>query len=91
MQSVKDLLKELRQQQSESRQGIRLPNADWNETDPREMIDFPCSDTWLDYYHLRGLTPRHSQYYRGPRPDYKIYSLNKAPEGGRRIKRGRQV
>lgn len=25
-----------------------------------DMIDFPCSDDWLDYYHRRGLTPRHS-------------------------------
>ncbi len=25
-----------------------------------DMIDFPCNPDWLDHYHLRGLTPRHS-------------------------------
>ncbi|MEM4546835.1 MAG: hypothetical protein QW328_08770 [Nitrososphaerota archaeon] len=25
-----------------------------------DMIDFPCSPTWLDFYHEQGLTPRHS-------------------------------
>ena len=25
-----------------------------------DYIDFPCSDTWLDFYHERGLTPRSS-------------------------------
>jgi hypothetical protein len=29
----------------------------------RDLIDFPCSDTWLDYYHERGLTPRRSARY----------------------------
>jgi hypothetical protein len=24
----------------------------------RDLIDFPCSPDWLEYYHLRGLTPR---------------------------------
>jgi len=24
----------------------------------QDMIDFPCSETWLGYYHERGLTPR---------------------------------
>lgn len=24
----------------------------------KDLIDFPCSDTWLGYYHERGLTPR---------------------------------
>jgi hypothetical protein len=23
-----------------------------------DLIDFPCSPDWLEYYHLRGLTPR---------------------------------
>ncbi len=31
----------------------RLDNND-------DLIDFPCSDDWLDYYHERGLTPRRS-------------------------------
>ena len=26
----------------------------------RDLIDFPCSADWLDYYHERGLTPRSS-------------------------------
>lgn len=25
-----------------------------------DMIDFPCSADWIDYYHERGLTPRSS-------------------------------
>ena len=25
-----------------------------------DMIDFPCSDTWLDHYYDRGMTQRHS-------------------------------
>lgn len=25
-----------------------------------DYIDFPCSPTWLDWYHEQGLTPRHS-------------------------------
>ena len=25
-----------------------------------DLIDFPCSADWLDYYHQRGLTPRSS-------------------------------
>lgn len=25
-----------------------------------DLIDFPCSDLWQDYYHERGLTPRRS-------------------------------
>ena len=25
-----------------------------------DLIDFPCSADWLDYYHERGLTPRSS-------------------------------
>ncbi len=29
----------------------------------RDLIDFPCSDTWLDYYYERGLTPRRSARY----------------------------
>ena len=65
----------------------RLPNADWDENDPREAIDFPCSNTWLDYYHLRGLTPRHSESYRGPRPDYKYYIVKKEQP----TKKGRAV
>ena len=28
-----------------------------------DMIDFPVSDTWRDYYYERGLTPRPSSRY----------------------------
>ena len=28
-----------------------------------DMIDFPVSDTWRDYYYERGLTPRPSSKY----------------------------
>lgn len=56
---------------------VRLPNPDWDENDPRELIDFPCSNTFLDYYHHRGYTPRQSENYRGQRPDFKYYQLNK--------------
>lgn len=28
-----------------------------------ELIDFPVSDDWLDYYHRQGLTPRMSPRY----------------------------
>ena len=56
---------------------IRTPNATWDPNDPRDLIDFPCSDSMLDYYHMRGLTPRHSENYRGQRPDYKYYQLQR--------------
>lgn len=35
-----------------------------------DFIDFPCSPDWLDYYHERGLTPRHSG-----RPDPTVEAL----------------
>jgi len=35
-----------------------LPNHSFDETDPREMIDFPCSDDFLRHYHAKGMTPR---------------------------------
>lgn len=28
-----------------------------------DLIDFPVSDAFLDYYHLRGMTPRHTPNY----------------------------
>ena len=28
-----------------------------------DLIDFPVSDIWLDYYHRIGLTPRRSEGY----------------------------
>jgi len=28
-----------------------------------DLIDFPVSDDWLDFYHERGLTPRSSGRY----------------------------
>ena len=33
----------------------------------RELIDFRCSDVFLDFYHDLGLTPRHSGETRAPR------------------------
>ena len=36
----------------------RLPNHLWDENDPADLIDFPCSDTFLRHYHALGLTPR---------------------------------
>jgi hypothetical protein len=37
----------------------------------QDLIDFPCSDDWLDFYHERGLTPRSSgrPSARPPEPD----------------------
>ncbi len=32
-----------------------------------DLIDYRCSDTWLDYYHAQALTPRSSgQIFRPP-------------------------
>lgn len=28
-----------------------------------DLIDFPCSDAFLDFYHERGMTPRHTPNY----------------------------
>ncbi len=39
---------------------VRLPNNDYDAGDSRDMIDFPCTDEALDFYHFMGLTPRHS-------------------------------
>ena len=87
--SVREILNYLKESESESlvsevRRGVpvRLPNSDWDENDPREMIDFPCSDIFLDHYHLRGLTPRHSLNYRGTRPDYKAFQFKKRGKSG---------
>ena len=84
MKSVKEILKYLDESEREDliRQGrcgvpVRLPNGDWDENDPREMIDYACSNNWLDHYHMRGMTPRHSPNYRGTRPDYKAFYLRK--------------
>jgi len=33
-----------------------------------DLIDFPCSDTFLDAFHQQGLTPRHSpDFHRADR------------------------
>jgi len=32
-------------------------------SDVPDLIDFPCSDLWLDHYHRLGLTPRKSPNY----------------------------
>jgi len=84
MVSVADILKDLDDSETKqfvtdasSRVPLRLPNSDWDESDHREMIDFPVSSTWQDYYHQRGMTPRHSPDYRGARPDYKSYHFKK--------------
>ena len=29
----------------------------------QELIDFSVSPAWLDFYHLQGLTPRHTPNY----------------------------
>jgi len=34
---------------------VTLPNHYWDDDD---LIDFPCSDTFLRHYHALGLTPR---------------------------------
>ncbi len=36
----------------------RLPNNSFNANDPKELIDFPCSDVFLEHYHNLGMTPR---------------------------------
>lgn len=33
-------------------------------TRAEDLIDFPCSDLWLDHYHAMGLTPRSSEQRR---------------------------
>ena len=45
---------------------LRLPNMDWNMDDKRELIDFPCASNWLNYYFLRGMTPRRPIAYPQP-------------------------
>ena len=37
-----------------------------------DLIDFPCSDTWLDYYYEKGMTPRKSS-----RPSTETLELRK--------------
>ncbi|MEM1692518.1 MAG: hypothetical protein QW794_00600 [Thermosphaera sp.] len=37
-----------------------------------DYIDFPCSPTWLDWYHEQGLTPR-----RSSRKDKELVDLYK--------------
>ncbi len=38
--------------------------------DGEDLIDFPVGDTWLDFYHEQGLTPRHSdQFQQRPESD----------------------
>jgi len=44
----------------------RLERAD-------DLIDFPCSDTYLDFYYRQGLTPRKSPNYF--MPDLRIAQL----------------
>lgn len=85
MKSVKEILRYLKDSETEDlirqvQRGIpvRLPNSDFDLEDPREMIDFPCANNWQDYYHGRGMTPRHSLEYRGMRPDYKAFHLKKS-------------
>lgn len=46
---------------------LRLPNIDWKD-DPNELIDFPCADNWLNYYFLRGQTPRRPIAYPQAQP-----------------------
>ena len=28
-----------------------------------DLIDFPVSPAWLDFYHSQGMTPRHTPHY----------------------------
>lgn len=66
-----DLTERLKQSESEDLERqiktgkFRNPNSDWNEDDPEELIDFPCSDSFLNYYYTRGMTPRHGGDFRG--------------------------
>lgn len=50
--------------------------------DDRDLIDFPCSDTWLDYYHEIGLTPRRSGRPRNHEREFlrALESLNRRLE-----------
>lgn len=51
-----------------------------------DLIDFPCSDTWLDFYHERGLTPRSSGKNRNiQRLEKKIDNLTNAIEQQNKI------
>ena len=52
----------------------------------RDLIDFPCSDTWLDFYHERGLTPRSSGKNREiARLERKLDNLTNAIEQQNKI------
>lgn len=37
----------------------RYPPILYHPQDSKDLIDFPCSPTWQNYYHEFGLTPRH--------------------------------
>jgi len=51
-----------------------------------DYIDFPCSDTWLDFYHERGLTPRSSGKNREiARIERKLDNLTNAIEQQNKI------
>ena len=51
-----------------------------------DLIDFPCSDTWLDFYHERGLTPRSSGKNREiARLERKLDNLTNAIEQQNKI------
>lgn len=41
----------------------RYEQAKKRETAPGDLVDFACSDEWLDHYYKLGLTPRHSPDY----------------------------
>lgn len=47
-----------------------------------DYIDFPCSDTWLDWYNEQGLTPRRSGRPRGYEREFlrALESLNRRLE-----------
>jgi len=61
----------------------------WERAD--DLIDFPCSDTFLDAYYELGLTPRHSpNYYNRTEvcPHCEIYErrIKELEEENRRLK-----
>ena len=41
-----------------------------------DLVDFPVSDDWLDFYHRQGLTPRKSPHYYSS-PEHETCSVNK--------------
>lgn len=49
----------------------RYPAICYKPLNKDDMIDFPCSSVWLNYYHELGLTPKQMQ-----EPQAKIEAIN---------------